>query len=142
MKGQKGITILSLSITLILMGIIAGTVIAQSMNYSSTKGIKNLYNDLELLQNKINLYYIKYGDIPKKDLYDYNNTDFINNNSDKNAEDNNVYYVIDLEALDNISLSNYPSGEDDDVYVVNEKTHTVYYPLGIELNGEKHYSLP
>ena len=144
MKKNNGITLIILVITLIIMLLIVGTVayeVTDNIKYSS---LKNLYNDLELLEDKVNLYYVKYNDIPIIGEYDIanNSTEFINNNENKNLDDNNVYYILDLEAIGNLTLNNYITGVGNDVYVVNEDTHTVYYPKGIVAGEKTYYSLP
>ena len=61
--------------------------------------------------------------------------------------DGGNYYIIDLEAIDGgISLNYGKEGfqnpnSSDDVYIVNEKSHTVYYAKGIALNNQMHYYL-
>lgn len=139
LKNNKGITLVSLIITIVLMFIIAGTTIYTSTNRFKINNLKKMYNDIELLNDKISTYYVKYGGLPilKNDtgdsiLYTYSNLDF-----DKNVNDDSNYYIMDLEALGNMTLNYGEEGyrnpnTSDDVYIVNNKTHAVYYVKGIE----------
>ena len=72
----------------------------------------------------------------------------------KNINDNNEYYVINLNELD-IEL-NYGKDFEEiinnrdianeisdlvDVYIINKQSHTIYYPKGMEYNGKLHFRL-
>ena len=64
-----------------------------------------------------------------------------------NVNDNDNYYVIDIENIDNLTLNygldykNYETNNNiEDVYVINEKSHTIYYIKGIEIDGSRYYT--
>ena len=145
MKNEKGITIVSLIITVVVMLVVAGTTVYTSNNRTKVNDLKKMQTDIELLNDKISTYYLKYGGIPvvkkdnKDELYTYSTLDF-----DKNVNDNNNYYIIDLEAIGNLTLNYGENGyknpnESDDVYIINENTHKVYYVKGIEYTDGKLY---
>lgn len=147
-KDEKGITLISVVMAVIIMLIITGMLIYQSNNNIEIKALTNMKNDIELLDGKIKVYYSKYGNIPK--LQEYTNTDMIiNNASIKNPNDGDKYYVIDLTSLENVSL-NYgkdfenitTNTELTDVYIINEKSQTIYYPKGVEVDGSMYYRIP
>lgn len=139
MKKQKGITLVSLIITIVLLLIITGTTVYTSVDRFKINNLKKMYNDIELLDDKVNNYYLKYGGLPvikdaknNPESYTHTALDF-----NKDVNDNENYYIIDLSAIGDITL-NYgkdgyesPNGSDD-VYIINEKSHTVYYVRGIE----------
>lgn len=127
-KENKGITLVILVVTIVILLILSGTAI---YNYSLSNEV-SIYNkmiaDIKLLEDKTVIYYNKYGDIPKTDRsIQISGTD---------------YYEIDLSKLDNITL-NY--GKDfkgtgklnnsSDIYLVNSNLD-IYYLKGIEKNGE------
>ena len=147
-KSQKGITLVSLIITLVLMLILASTAVTMSLDRFEINSLRKMFNDIELLQDKVSNYYLKYNALPvlrngtnTPVKYTYTTLDF-----NKNSADNDTYYILDLEAMEGISL-NY--GEDgfknpnttDDVYIINEASHTVYYVKGMELEGVIHHTL-
>ena len=94
MKNKKGITLVSLIITIVVMIIISGTTVSVSYNRFKANNVKKMLNDIQVLNDKIDTYYLKYGDIPilKQNgngvVYTYSSLDF-----DKDADDNENYYV-------------------------------------------------
>ena len=127
-KGKKGITLVTLVVTIVILLILSGTAI---YNYRLSNGV-SIYNkmiaDIKLLEDKTVIYYNKYEDIPK---------------TDRSIQINGIeYHEIDLSKLDNITL-NYGKdykGNDNlsnssDVYLINSNLN-VYYLKGIEKGGE------
>ncbi len=96
--------------------------------------LNNVYKDIEVIEERITIYYLNNGNIPIKD-------DSIGFNFSINPNDNDKFYEIDLEKLENLFI-NYGKKEygDDDIYIINEQSHTVYYLKGIEYNEKKIYS--
>ena len=148
MKNQKGITLVSLIITIMVMIIIAGTTINISLNRFRVNNIKKMINDINILNDKVSNYYLKTGGIP---ILKQNETNveytFSQLNFDKDPADNNNYYIIDLSAIGNITLNYGEEGyknpnTSEDVYIINEKTHIVYYVKGIEFtDGNLYHSM-
>lgn len=146
MKNQKGVTLVSLIITIIIILIITSATVYTSTNRFKINNISKMYNDIELLNDKIATYYLKFGGLPI-----IKNTEnipikytFSELNFDKNINDDDNYYIIDLEAIGNITLNYGKEGftnqnASDDVYIINNKTHTVYYVKGIEYTDGKMY---
>lgn len=125
MKNNKGITIISLIITSIVILILTSAMIFNTRNQLQMKKMQNLCIDIENLNSKIDEYYLKYGELPI--LCDYtsstnyenfkNREDFVKMleskaqdqgaemNSEVNLKDNDEYGVIDLEKLGSFSLN-------------------------------------
>lgn len=125
---KRVIVILILIIIITMCGLI--TAIINGINLSK---INFMYEDITTLDDAIAIYYLDYGNIPIKEKVEFKNS--------INPNDNDVYYKIDLKKLDNIYL-NY--GKEDknknDIYIINEQSHTVYYLNGIEYKGKKQYT--
>ena len=106
-----------------------------------------MYNDINILKEKVGLYYTQYGKIPVlEDVY--TNT---NNIINTNPNDNEKYYVIDMQALENVTLNfgkDYQTYKEiknptlKDLYIINEQSHNVYYVQGVELDGNTYYTIP
>ena len=137
-KQTKGITMITLIVTILVMLIIAGVTINQSVKNIEARKIDSLYADLELLEDKVNMYYLNNGSLPIKE--EFKGSD--NFKAVRNVNDNNVYYVIDISKLEGVSLSMKLDFTGDDVYIMNEQSHTVYYPKGLTIDSETYYMLP
>ena len=154
LRNQKGINIITLSVAIIILVLITSVLVYSSKDGVKIRNLKDLYNDVELLDGKIASYYAQHGDLPKLD--EYRNTSFLDNANYEEINPNNgdKFYVIDLRELEGITL-NYgkdystvtQSGstvldvnEFKDIYIVNEASHTVYYPKGITVQGKKYHT--
>lgn len=148
MKSNKGITMISLVVTILLMVIISSTVIYYGVTGLDSGKLNNMYSDIDNIQNKINSYYATNKALPVLDKF--TNTSAIQNIKNINDDDN--YYVIDLSSLQGLTLhygKDYYKLVDNtadvdsvsDIYIVNEKTHTVYYVKGVTLDDTTYYAL-
>ena len=167
-KKQKGVTLTVLVITIVVLLVIASIVLVNSNAGSEQRALNNMYNDIRILDGKIALYYEKNKELPiiydsesgkaKIALY-FEKYDELKQEYDgstdktvieqqlrdnkRNINDNEVYYVIDISKLDNINLS-YAERENEEeyTYVINEKSHTIYYLPGVALKDATYYKLP
>lgn len=117
----------------------------------TTRNLNNMYNDIRILKDKVDIYYSKYGTIPVlEDAYTSMNT-LTTEITSMNPNDNSKYYVIDLTALENVTLnygkdyekykqSSYTNGTD--LYIINEQSHNIYYVRGIQLDEKTYYTVP
>lgn len=172
-RDNKGINLISLTITIIILLVITGAMIYNTKNQISAKEINALKNDIQVLNAKVDEYYLKYGELPE--LCNYaNETVFYNLIYDKanekgatldkeiNADDGRNYSVIDLEKLGGLTL-NYGYDKDGEyfdlknnagitkkegsdtpkesqIYVINTKTHQIYFPHGIFVDNIMYYT--
>ncbi len=144
---QKGITLVTLSIAIIIMMIITSTLIYHTTTGNKVKALNNMYYDITKIKDKVSMYYINYHTIPVVET-PYENISHI---QAINPNDNEVYYVIDLEALENMNL-NYgqdykqyqlnPSGSLTNLYIINQRSHSVYYVQGIQFDNKTYYTIP
>ena len=145
-KNNKGITLVTLILAIVIMIIISSTLIYNSKTGISTRALNNMYNDIKMLKDRVEIYYAQYGTIPVI-RNQYTNTSKIKG---INVNDSDIYYVIDLEAIDNLTLTygkdykTYKSQGDssEDIYIINEKSHTIYYIKGIEVDANMYYTIP
>ena len=166
-KDNKGLTLVSLILTVIIILILTSAMIYNTKNQLAMRTIQNLSNDIETLNAKVDEYYLKYGELPK--LCDYTSeeniklrsrSDFINSmefraneqnaalNNEVNPKDSDQYIVIDLEKLGALTLTygydeeyttvkqskkimNDGEHVEDELFVINVKTHQIYFPHGI-----------
>lgn len=147
-KSNKAIALVSLLITIAVMLIITSITISVSYDRFEINNLNKMLNDLEFLRDKVSNYYLRYGVLPLlRDAETNQPIIYESIEFEPNANDNGNYYIIDLKAMDGISLNygleifNNPGTTSDDVYIINEKSHNIYYPRGIEWDGEKYYSI-
>ncbi len=128
-----------LVITIVVMLIITTTVISLSTNNLKTKHLSNMYTDIKSLDDKVAVFYNQYGTLPLKEKF----TGSMQFQTAANPNDDlDGYYVIDVNKLNNLVLTKKLTWQNEDVYIINKKTHTIYYPYGVTLDGETYYRLP
>ena len=153
LKGNKGINLISLTIAVTVILILTGIIIVNSTSSLKSNKLRNMQADIDNLRDKVSNYYSRYGEIPADRSIEYTNTSHINSIS--NAVDTGAFYVIDLAAMENVTL-NY--GKDyekirkgeattaeevnklTDLYIINADSHNIFYVQGIELDGETFYT--
>lgn len=170
---NKGVTLISLILTVIIILILTSAMIFNTKNQLHMRAVQNLSMDIEKLNSKVDEYYLKYGELPKLCKFtsernlELNSREALQikmqNNArsnggklqnELNKNDSNEYYVIDIEKLGNLSwnygydeeykrLKNSGVTENDDmlrdgnleieteIYIINAKTHQIYFPHGI-----------
>lgn len=147
LKNNKGITMITLALAIVIMVVIVSTLVYNINTGIRTRALNDMYNDVQLLKDRVDIYYSKYGELP---ILPTQYTQ-VSNLQGLNVNDNDVYYVIDIEVLDNMTLT-YGKGygtlkqnfepKITDVYVVNEKSHTIYYVKGIQYEEKTYYTIP
>ena len=147
-KKEKGITLISLSIAVIIILAITGMILYSAKDSIYIKNLTNMQNDIENLREKVSEYYAEYGDIPAQTEYEHISN--LESAGVIGANDTGKFYILELEKLDGLTL-NY--GEDyetykangytyssdlTDIYVINKTSHNIFYIEGIRVseNGE------
>ena len=136
-NNKRGASVLNISIAVMVMLIILSTITFSALNRLSTQKLDNMYNDIRMLKEKVEIYYLKYGKLPI--LEEYTAISSIPS-SVLNINDNDKYYIININALENLTI-NTPIDEES-FFIINEQSHTIYYPKGIKLEGQMYYRLP
>ena len=153
LKRERGITLVALVITVAIILILTNVVIYNAADSIRSTKLQNMQADIENLRDKVSNYYSQYGMIPANTNIEYTNTSNINSISQ--ATDTGPFYVIDLAAMENVTL-NY--GKDyekirngeattqeqinklTDLYIINADSHNIFYVAGIEIDGEIFYT--
>lgn len=159
MKNQRGVTLVSLSVAVIVLLIIIGTVLYNVRTNLGIQRLKAMQTDIENLRSKVENYYLQYGALPILKQQEIERSTLSDNV--RSIENSNMdigkYYVIDLEAMENITLT---YGEDyeklknetveiiknlknrtlDDIYIINSVSHNIFYVCGIKYEGKTYYT--
>ena len=154
LKLQKGITVISLSIAVIVLLIITGTIIYNVTENLGVQKLKAMQTDIANIREKVSTYYAEYGAIPVEHEYS-NETNLNKINVISDAVDTGKFYVIELSSLDNLTL-NYGKdyekirtgevttdaeiNELTDIYIINEDSHNIFFVQGIRYDGQMFYT--
>ena len=155
MGQNKGITMISVTIIVIVILILTGVLIYDARDSLKVTKLQSMQSDIQNLRDKISNYYAQYGQIPAR--IKYTNTDNIGKIMTTGVIspkiDTGDFYIIELSSLENLTL-NY--GEDyknitnatteseasqyEDIYIINEKSQNIFYVEGIQVDGELFYT--
>ena len=126
---------ISIIIGVIIFFILIFEIIFYIKNGIQINKLNNMYKDIEVLEDKISLYYLNNTELP---IYD---DVIINFEYSINPNDNNVYYEIDLKKFESLNLSyGRKQNNVNDKYIINQQSHTIYYYQGIEYNEKIYYT--
>lgn len=148
-NNNSGITLIALAVTIVVLTILMVSVTA---GVTSTLNLRNYFKkkeDIIALSSAVQLYYLENdGELPI--FYDENNKPKNNEDisnfiaylkmyKDRNPNDNDNYYIIDVSKLSDKKLV---LNDTDDIYILNEKTLTVYSKKGYLVEGgvDRHYT--
>ena len=114
-RKQNGISLIALTTTILVLAIVTSIVVYNAKNNVTVKKYKKLENDIEVLTNKIDMYYLKNNDLPvfmksdqTKAIYDASLNEGSTNDQFKNFKhpnDNETYYIIDLNKIGGVVLN-------------------------------------
>lgn len=137
-KNQKGITMVTLLVTIIIIAILAGVTFSNIDIGTDIKDYNYMCADIELLQTKIQNYYNENGTIPISD--EVTNAGTTLGEQATSRDEGGKYYKININKLYNITL-NFGGGtvENGDIYIINDKSHEIYYLKGTLLENTRYY---
>ena len=163
-KSEKGITLIYLATAVIVLIIVTNVILYSLKDNLQVEQLRNMQNDITNIRDKVNSYYAQYGEIPANKNIEYNiaGRDIQSSGIISTAVDTGKFYVIDLKALENLSLNygkdyekykqiigNNTEITDDirnqvnqltDIYIINGDSNNVFYVQGIEIDGQKFYT--
>ena len=102
LKSEKGITMVALAVTIIVLSLISVPIVINTSRIKEFDSYKKLKDDIDTLRESISTAFFE-DDISKIGPVYNGSLDFLgkkqNNETVKNSNDNNVYYAINLEAI-------------------------------------------
>ena len=150
LKNSKGITLVTLIVTIIVLLIVSNVTIYSVKNNLGIEKLKNMQNDIENLSDKISAYYNQYGTLPIINEEYTNITEIKDAGLISATVDKGKFYIIDLSSLENLTLTygkdfkNIKNTSDKntlkDIYIINETSHNIFYVKGIKSDGEMYYT--
>lgn len=151
LKQEKGVSLISLAAAIIILGIITSILLYSAKDTKHVETLTNMYTDIENLSDKISSYYATYGKIPAS-AREIKQDDLAGIEGDIGANDTGRFLVIDLSALENLTLNygkdykNSPIFDENgiltgkDLYIINEKSHNIFYLNGIKVDNKTYYT--
>lgn len=129
-KRKKAIIV----VFLIGISLIFGIIYSLVQNGIELSVLNNVYKDIDIIEQRVAIYYLNNGNLPTKDKN-------INFNNSINPNDSDNFYEIDLEKLENLSI-NYGKKEygEEDIYIINDQSHTIYYLKGVKYEKDRIYT--
>lgn len=165
MKNQRGVNLVSLSIAVIVIITIVGTVLYNVRTNLRVQKLKAMQSDIENLRGKVANYYLQYGALPVLNTYNGEDTHIsdgeiqnIRSQAANNNLDTGEYYIIDLSAMENLTLTygkdyekiqkltsaesikNLNNGKLTDIYIINSVSHNIFYVAGIKYEDKNYYT--
>jgi len=137
-KRNKGITLVSLVVTIVVILILTTIIVKNTYTGSDYKKYKLMCADVKMLEDKILIYYNRFAKIPTI----AENGQVQTSNMPEGLASildtaNHEYWKIDVSKLSGITL-NY--GDAEDVFIIDTTTFEVYYLNGIEYDGKIYYT--
>ncbi len=142
LKSEKGVTLISLVVTIVVMMILVISITSSLSTSTELKRFNEVKEDIVTLTEEVKVYYLNNGTLP----IDTSTKIALNISSDmKNVNDGGNYYPIKTDLLD-VELNNGEGNKQKnytttDLYVVDDVSLTVYYVKGITINGITYYTL-
>lgn len=155
-KSEKGITILVLAITVIVLMLISIPILVNTSEVTELQKYTYFKADIDRLRESIGTVYLNENNIASIGEEYVRGKEFLekeqNGEKVKNPNDGEKYYIIDLDKLNSyinaqIEL-NYGDGNKNlslnttDIYIINEQSRTIYYVSGIKYKEKVYYRLP
>lgn len=151
LKSEKGVSLISLGVAIIIMMIITSMLIYSTKDTMQVSKLNKMYEDISNLTDKVSAYYAQYGDIPIKNKITEipKGIESLMGANDQKGE----FYVLDLKSIDGLTLnygqdykeiqesnSNYDISEKNDVYIINNRSHNIFYLKGITVDQKNYYT--
>ncbi len=154
LKNKKGITLITVSITIIVLVILVNIVLYNVKDNLKIENLRNMQNDIANLRDKVLSYYAKYDAIPAKQDIEYTNIESLKSSGIiSQAVDTGKFYVIDLKVLENLTLNygrDYEKitststkeevNELTDLYIINADSLNIFYSQGITIDDTTYYT--
>jgi len=143
---KKGITLLTVVITVLIMSILVGVTVDYSLDTIKASKMGEFALEIIDIQNKVDRYYIDYNQYPvstevKFGLQGMSSFEISQFAGEEIVNDNVTLYYLDYTKLGITKRIFGNNNTSLDAYAVSQVTGKVYYLQGIEQEGERHYTI-
>ncbi len=153
MKTKRGISLIAVTISIVVLAIITGLVITQTNNVIAEAEKSEFVVELSTIQDKIEERYLLTGLLPvrpnivytanelKSKIEDNNERALLDSEIIANNDENNSFLVVDLESMEIETAERGKTNQETDIFVVATNSLNVYYLKGAEINDIVSFSL-
>ena len=146
---KKGVTLMALAITVVVMAIIAGTIITSTKYGTEEAKITAFTNDLKEIQKAVELemlendYSFIKGETNKEEIKKSLTADRATEFEAATINENNtgVFYIIDTSKLDIKNNKYGKKGVLPEALVISKDTSNIYYAKGRKIKGKYYFSV-
>ena len=143
---KKGISLIVLSITIVVMIILASTIIVSYNGILEDTLKKDFANEIYSIQKLVEQYKFLNNEYPisEEHILDINQIEEkyrFEFEKEKIIYNTIKLYVIDLSKCDVQNVKRGNGKIKDDIYVVSKETGQVYYMMGVKISDMKYYTL-
>lgn len=143
---KKGVSLVSLVVIIIILGILAGIVVVSGLDSAQTINIQTFASELLSVQNATDEYYKRYEKYPVVTEVILNTSEVdasdLNQFENENIVEGKIYFqIIDISLLGIKDLEYGSFEQTKDIYVLSENTGKVYYLQGAEYENKVYYTL-
>jgi len=126
--------IILLLIVFLFIFILGYSILQASADGIALMKLNNMKNDISILEDRVILYYLNNDNLPVKEgTLTFNNS--------INPNDGEEYFEIDLEKIENLNINyGYKEYGENDRYIINKDSFTIYYEKGIEYKNTTYYT--
>lgn len=149
---KKGISLIILVITIILLGILVGVISINTTLMTEETREAKFKDEIKMIEDRVKEYYVLTGTLPVLHETEYNLQEVLAINTrgkevelksdiDNNGDASSKFYLIDFEAI-GITLNEIGINQTvDDIYVLSSDANKVYYVRGMEVKEEVYFSI-
>lgn len=142
-SSKSGVTFSVVMVAIVIMFIVISSASVIGTRAISTANFEEYKSEIARVSSNINEYYISNKKLPvTNEVVDINTLDnALRNEIIKNGDNDSTMYVVDISLIKDSSIKN-GSGDvlSKDVYLISDKTQTVYYLKGFKYNGTVYYN--
>ena len=144
MKKRKGVSLVIVTTAVIIMLALISVAVVVGSNAITTANFDEYISSINRVADSINEYYLEKGSLPVTN--DVVNISVVSNDFKQQLKENNDVsnrlYVVDVDKLEDATIKKgRGSLSSQDVFLVAEETHNVYYMKGFKYKSKIYYGV-
>lgn len=153
MKNKKGISLVVLTVTILIIIILAATVLFYVNDTMTNSEISAFALDIKNVEDLVYEYYLNNNTLPIDEDVEYTKTellalisegkDSLSKEITDNKDDSQTFYIVDLKKLpiEKTTKGTQANGDITDSYIVTKDSMNIYYLRGEKIGSKYYFSL-